>query len=254
MRNLTEGNSETSNRKSDSGSETSNRKSDSGSETSTEIVSIDKYFENLDKEEALTALNNILGRDKSVTTTEAFNLDQIGRPETFYEEDHSDLENWIDVDFKPSELLYEPEPEIGGEKFDYYSRGNYKLKPLYQNDFFYSKPIPINQIENPVRPKYYDTRKKSFNKYQPKNVQMYKKKDYPMTKNVQSFKHTFPVKKSVPPFKSSPKLSSYHRGHKSKQPPNYDPYMRDFNRRKPFRRKETYPPRRYYQKGFQKQF
>ena len=227
MRNLTEGNSETSNRKSDSGSETSNRKSDSGSETSTEIVSIDKYFENLDKEEALTALNNILGRDKSVTTTEAFNLDQIGRPETFYEEDHSDLENWIDVDFKPSELLYKPEPEIGGEKFDYYSRGNYKLKPLYQNDFFYSKPIPINQIENPVRPKYYDTR---------------------------SFKHTFPVKKSVPPFKSSPRLSSYHRGRKSKQPPNYDPYMRDFNRRKPFRRKETYPPRRYYQKGFQKQF
>ena len=104
MRNLTEGNSET-----------SNRKSDSDSETSTEIISIDKYFENLDKEEALTALNNILGRDKSVTTTEAFNLDQIGRPETFYEEeDHSDLDNWIDVDFKPSELLYEPEPEIGG--------------------------------------------------------------------------------------------------------------------------------------------
>ena len=243
MRNLTEGNSET-----------SNGKSDSDSETSTEIISIDKYFENLDKEEALNALNNILGRDKSVTTTEAFNLDQIGRPETFYEEDHSDLDNWIDVDFKPSELLYEPEPEIGGEKIDYYSRGNYKLKPLYQNEFYYSKPIPINQIENPVRQKYHDTRKKAFNKFQPKNVEMYKRKDYPMTKHIQSVKHTFPVRKLVPPIKNSPKISSYHRGHKSKQPPKYDPYMRDFNRRKPFRRKETYPPRRYYQKGFQKQF
>lgn len=244
MRNLTEGNSET-----------SNRKSDADSETSTEIISIDKYFENLDKEEALTALNNILGIDKSVTTTEAFNLDQIGRPETFYkEEDHSDLDNWIDVDFKPSELLYEPEPEIGGEKFDYYNRGIYKLKPLYQNEFYYSKPIPINQIENPVRQKYHDTRKKAFNKFPPKNVEMYKRKDYPMTKHIHSVKHTFPVRKLVPPFKNSPKISSYHRGHKSKQPPKYDPYMRDFNRRKPFRRKETYPPRRYYQKGFQKQF
>ena len=145
MRNLTEGNSAT-----------SNRKSDLDAETSTEIVSIDKYFANLNKEEALSALNNILNRDdfdKSVTTTEAFDLDQLVRPEIFYEDDHSDLDNWIDVDFKPSELLYEPELEIGEKKFNYHSmgRGDYKLKPLYQNDFYYSEPIPINHIENPVR-------------------------------------------------------------------------------------------------------
>ena len=242
MRNLTEGNSLT-----------SNRKSDLDSETSTEIVSIDKYFANLDKEEALSALNNILNREvieKSVTTTEAFDLDQLGRPETFYQEDHSDLENWIDVDFKPSDLLYEPEPEIGEKKFNYHSmgRGDYKLKPLYQNDFYYSQPIPINQIENPVRSKYYDMRK---NKFQPNKMERYRKKEYPMTKNVKSFKQTFPVKPFKAPFKSSPVLSNHHRGHKSK-PPSYVPYMKDFNRRKPFRRKESFPPRRYYQKGFQK--
>ena len=246
MRNLTEGNSAT-----------SNRKSDLDTETSTEIISIDKYFANLDKEEALSALNNILNRDvidTKVTTTEAFDLDQVvDRPETFYEEDHSDLDNWIDVDFNPSELLYEPEPEMGEKKFNYHSmgRGDYQLKPLYQNDFYYSKPIPINQIENPVRSKYYDLRK---HKFHPSNkMERYKKKEYPMTKNVKNFKQTFPVKPQKPPFKSSSVLSNYHRGYKAK-PPSFVPYMKDFNRRKPFRRKETFPPRRYYQKGFQKQF
>ena len=129
-------------------------------------------------------------------------------------------------------------------------RGDYKLKPLYQNDFYYSKPIPINQIENPVRSKYYDMRK---NKFQPNQMERYKRKEYPMTKNVKSFKHTFPVKPFKAPYKSSPVLSNYHRGHKAK-PPSFIPYMKDFNRRKPFRRKESFPPRRYYQKGFQKQF
>ena len=74
-----------------------------------------------------------------------------------------------------------------------------------------------------------------------------------MIKNVKSFKQTFPVKPQKPPLKSSPVLSNYHRGYKPK-PPSFVPYMKDFNRRKPFRRKETFPPRRYYQKGFQKQF
>ena len=75
-----------------------------------------------------------------------------------------------------------------------------------------------------------------------------------MTKNVKNFKQKFPVKPQKPPFKTSPVLSNYHRGYKAK-PPSFVPYMKDFNRRKPFRRKEPFPPpRRYYQKGFQKQF
>lgn len=245
MRNLSTGSSGTN----------ADRKSDAGASEEAEIVSIDKYFEKLDKEEALSALNNIL--DSDITTAEAFSPDlRDQRPETVQGKDRGDLDNRINVVFDASDKHYDPEPDVRGKKFNYLSTGNYQneLNPLHQNDLYYSKPIPIHQIENTVMPKYHDKRVENFNDFYPSNEQIFWR-EYPRTKNIKNVKNAYPQEKSKSTFQSSPKLSSFRRNYKSR-PTHFVPYMRDFNRRKPFRRKrkETYSPRRFDQKGFQKHF
>ena len=177
------------------------RKSDT--EESTEIVSIDKYFDDVDN--GLASKNEIV--DAKVTT-EMFDFDQIEKPKVFNEYENK-LEIYFKDDFEPSTLLFRDEPkttkyeEIFTTNFDYEVddvRFKYNTNP---------NPYVMNQIENPIKSKYQkmkeklNSKKKYSGKYYHTKPVTLNQKEYPMIKDVRDYhlkKHQF--SKYPPPFKS----------------------------------------------------
>ena len=173
--------------------QTADRKTE---QQSTEIVSIDKYFEDVDQEAGLPTLANDIDNP-------GHSFDQLEKPKYY-----SDYHNEIDTehfhtedpwhDFEPSTPVYDPQPErqsykktnyLGGGPPPVFRRSKYKVPSLHQHEFYYSKPIPVNKIVNPMRVRHYDTRRQVLAKPVTLNQQ-----EYPMVTNIRNYEK-FPPKK-----------------------------------------------------------
>ena len=163
---------------------------------STEIVSIDKYFEDVDKEAGLPTLANDIDNP-------GLSFDQLEKPK-YYADYHNEIDTehfhtedpWRD--FEPSTPVYDPQPErqsykktnyLGGGPPPVFRRSKYKLPSLHQHEFYYSKPIPVNQIENPMRIRQHDTRR-----HVPAKPVTLNEQEYPMVTNIRNYEK-FPPKK-----------------------------------------------------------
>ena len=176
------------------------RKSDI--EESNEIVSIDKYFDDVDK--GLATKNEII--DTKVTT-EMFDFNQLEKPKVFNEYENI-LENYLNDDFEPSTLLFRDEPKMN--KYEEIFTTNYNDE-LDSDGFKYNtnpNPYVFNQIENPIRNKYQKMKEKLNSKKRYPNKKYFStpvtlnQKEYPMIKDVRNYyfkKH--PHTKFTPPFK-----------------------------------------------------
>jgi len=220
------------------------RKSDI--EESNEIVSIDKYFDDVDK--GLATKNEII--DTKVTT-EMFDFNQLEKPKVFNEYENI-LENYLNDDFEPSTLLFRDEPKMN--KYEEIFTTNYNDE-LDSVGFKYNtnpNPYVFNQIENPIRNKYQKMKEKLNSKKRYPNKKYFStpvtlnQKEYPMIKDVRNYHHMkHPLTKFTPSLKLGfPKIVP--------QKPTGFFSNRNQIKRKPYRRKENFLPKKhFYKKGFQ---